>query len=414
MRFYLNNGKIFKKRQKRVKKTILTATMLCSMIVAEEFEYDGKVTLESSLLEHNLDNKRGDQIALRLEGKAKYRLDENKKVVAKVQALYDTHDKGRSYFDFADLYFEHNFKNYSFLIGRSTRSWGVMEFYSHVDNFNTKNWLDNPFDFDSKIGAWNFSYSYKLDSGKISLITKMYEEKQKIQDIRSVNRFFGKNYDDGLETSRDRIAPTIYVKYSPLLEDKSLNYSLIFQRGYDEQRYLAPINSKDENSSIRQNAYVVDKVMAYGVLKRGNTEYKTELAYTHSEDSVVSHYAQVSLGLEHTLPKVYKEMDLGVLFEIYEYKAFEKNRLKAIDFPKLFADDMVLGLRVSQNDKYGSELLGGVSYDRHNQEKIYFMKYDTRISDKYKLGVNLQHLAPHKGSLFRDVDSVKVEFGYLF
>jgi len=389
-------------------------TLFCSLIVADESEYGGVVMLESSLFSHDLDNRRDEQIDVRLDAGAKYRLDDDKRVVVKVQALYDAHDKGRSYFDFADLYFEHNFKKYNFLIGKSTRSWGVMEFYSHVDNFNSKNWLDNPFDFKSKIGAWNFSYDYKMNSATISFIAKMYEQRQKIQDERSVNRFLTKYYDDRLETSRDRSSPTIYVKYTPLLKDKQLNYSLIFQRGYDEQRYFAPINSGDENSSIRQNAYIVDKLMAYGKWDRGNTEYKTELAYTHSEDSVVSNYAQVSLGLEHTLQKIYGEMDLGVLFEVYEYKAFEKNRLKAIDFPKLFADDMVFGLRVSQNDKYNSELLGGVSYDRHNQGKIYFMKYDTHVGDRYKVGVNLQHLAPHKGSLFRDVDTAMVKFGYLF
>jgi hypothetical protein len=396
-----------------VKKIILTTTLFCSFIIAEDIKYGGVISTELSYISHDLDKTRDKQIALRLDVNSTYKIDKDKRVVIRLKSLTDAGDEDRRYFDIANLYFEHDFEKSRFLIGRNIRDWSAMEFYSHTDNFNTKNWLDNPFDFDSKLGAWNFEYLYHLEDADISLIAKMYEDSQRVQDSRSSNRLLPKNYDSALETSRDRSSPTLYLKYSPS-KDKDFNYSLIFQRGYDEQRYLAPVNIRDINSSVRQNAYVVDKLMGYATLTQENTKYKTELAYTHSEDSKVSNYAQMSVGVEHTLNKLYKDMDLGVLFEIYEYKAFEENHLKAVDFGKLFDDDIVLGFKLSQNDKYGSELLSGVTYDRHNEDKIYFMKYGTYISDKYKLGVNLQHLAPHKSSVFKDADSVKVEVGYLF
>jgi hypothetical protein len=405
---------MFDKKGKRVKKIILTTTLLCSCIVANELEYEGEITAEFFSLRHDLDKKRDKEVALRLDARVKYQLDSDKKIVVELQGVGDVGDEERRYIDFANLYFEHSFKDSAFLIGRSTRTWGAMEFYSHTDNFNTKNWLDNPFDFNSKLGAWNFSYTHRFRDAEISVITKLYEEKQEVQDRRSPHRFLPLRYSSVLETSRDRSSPTVYLKYSPLSKKDGLDYSVIFQRGYDEQRYLAPMNSRDENSSIRQHAYIVDKLMGYATFTKGDTKYKTELAYTQSEYTGVADYAQGSLGIEHTLKNIYKEMDLGFLVEYYEYKAFQTDKLNAKSFEKLIDDDVALGIRLSQNDKYNSELLGGVMVNRHNKEKIYFMEYATHLSDKYKLGVNLQHLAPHKGSIFGDVDTIKVDIGYHF
>jgi len=416
MEFYLNNGKMLDKNKDEVlklKKTILITTLLCSLIASKEIEYQGEISSEFIVMQHDLDKTRDKEIALRLDIKAKYQIDEDKKVVARVQGIGDIGDEERRYIDVSELYFEHRFPNSAFLIGKNIRSWEAMEFYNHTDNFNTKNWLDDPFDFDSKLGALNFSYNYFLDDASLCVIAKLYENGQKVQDERSSNRFAPLKYSNALETSQDRSSPTLYLKYTPKAKD-NIDYSLILEHGYDEQRYLVPVNRRDINGSLKQHSYIVDKLMGYGTLKRGNTIYKSELALTYSEDSNVAHYSQASLGAEHTLHKFYKEMDIGGLVEYYKYKAFQKDKYNAKSFNKLFDDDLVLGMRVSQNDKYNSELLTGVMIDRHNSEKVYFAEYDTQINDKYKIGVDLQHLAPHKGSFFRDVDRIRVELGYYF
>jgi len=43
-----------------------------------------------------------------------------------------------------------------------------------------------------------------------------------------------------------------------------------------------------------------------------------------------------------------------------------------------------------------------------------FVKYNTRLLEKYKLGVSYQHLEPKTGSTFQKLDSAKLEIAYYF
>ncbi len=66
------------------------------------------------------------------------------------------------------------------------------------------------------------------------------------------------------------------------------------------------------------------------------------------------------------------------------------------------------------NDLSSSEVLGGLDIDLDTQEKIFFVEYDTRVMEKYKLKTSYQHLEPEDSSLFEELDRVKLEFGYYF
>lgn len=392
-------------------KIITLSFVLCSVLPnlhAQNLEYKGNIGFESSYAKHDIVGKRDYQNALRLELELKQKID-NGQMVFSGEAIIDTDDKERRYVDVNDLYYKHEFENSDLLIGRNTRFWGAMEFYNHTDNFNTKDWLDDPFDYDSKIGANNIAYTHYFDNSEFSVIAKVHEEKQRVQDSESVNNFLPPSYSDSLETQKSENRPTVYLKYSGSAEEMQLDYSLIYQNGYDEQRYLAPVGAE-----LRQHAYLVDKVMAYATLVSGETIYKTELAYTKSDDEKVSDYAQMSLGLEHTLYGVWGKSDLGLLAEYYKYDARDDTKLGAKEFGNLLADDVTLGFRVSLNDSSDSDILGGVAVDRDNKEKLVFVEYNTRLYDKYKLGLSYQHLAPEDGSTFQELDSVKMEFGYYF
>jgi hypothetical protein len=382
--------------------------------IEKDIEYKGNIGVETAYLRHDMKGKRDNQSAIRFEADGKYQFKENQKFVAKVKALYDTNDNKRRYFDINDLYFQHDFEDYNFLIGKSTRFWGAMEFYNQSDTFNTKDWLDNPFDYESKIGAWNIAYTRFFDDSELSIIVKLHEEKQAMQERRSVYNFLPTAYDKKLDTDSDN-EPTIYLKYSSSIDKYQVDYSLIYQNGYDEQRYMVQKTSRDTNiSSMQQHAYNVDKFIGFGTMVRGDTLYKTELAYTSSHDDKVADYAQGSIGLEHTLYGIWNKMDVGLIAEYYKYKIFQNHRFNAKSFGKLFDDDLSLGFRLSLNDISSSEVLGGWDIDRHNREQLFFVEYNTRIEDKYKLGVSYQHLTPKEDSSFEKLDSVMVEFGYYF
>jgi hypothetical protein len=391
-----------------MKKILLLSSLLSSFLLAEGLEYKGNIGFETAYADHDIEGKRDTQNTLRLELELKQKTKSGQ-LVFSGEGIADLDDKERRYMNVKDLYYKHEFENSDLLIGRNTRFWGALEFYNHTDTFNTKDWLDDPFDYDAKIGANNIAYTQYFDDSEFSVIAKVHEERQRVQDGESVSNFMPSIYSDNLETQKDRDRPTVYLKYSSSGEDIQIDYSFIYQNGYDEQRYLAPVGAE-----LRQHAYLVDKVMAYATLVSGSTIYKTELAHTKSDDDKVSDYSQLSLGVEHTLYGVVGKSDLGLLAEYYKYKERDDSKLGAKDFGNLFADDVVLGFRYSFNDSADSDILGGVAIDRDNHEKMVSLEYNTRLYEKYKLGLSYQHLAPEEGSVFEEMDSVKLDFGYYF
>ena len=392
-----------------MKNIITFSTLLSSFLWGQSLEYKGNIGIESSYIDHNIAGKRDQQSAVRAELELKQKT-ENGQMVFFGEAIIDQEDKNRRYVDVNDLYYKHEFENSDLLIGRNTRFWGAMEFYNHTDTFNTKDWLDNPFDYDAKLGSNSIAYTHYFDNSELALIAKVGEEGQRVQDKASVNNFLPPIYNDTLKTENGKNRPTLYLKYSGSAEETQFDYSFIYQNGYDEQRYLAPV----AGGALQQHAYLVDKVMAYATLVNGETIYKTELAYTKSDDDKVSDYAQMSVGIEHTLYGVWGKSDLGLLAEYYRYDAQDDKKLGAKDFGNLFADDVTLGFRLSVNDSADSDVLGGVAVDRDNKEKLVFVEYNTRLAEKYKLKLSYQHLSPKDGSTFQGLDSAKVAFGYYF
>ena len=391
-----------------MKKIIILSTVLSSFLLAKGLEYKGNIGIESAYFKHDIVNKREQQNTLHAELELKKKV-ENGIFVLNVESILDKDDKERRYIDVNDLYYKHDFENSDLLIGRNTRFWGAMEFYNHTDVFNTKDLRDNPFDYDSKIGSNNIAYTQYFENSELALIAKVHEMGQKVQESRSIYNFFPTSYNDTLVTQEDKDRPTFYLKYSGSGEETQIDYALIYQNGYDEQRYLAPVGT-----SLQKHAYIVNKVMGYATLVSGDTIYKTEVAYTKSKDEKVSDYGQLSLGLEHTLYRIWGKSDLGVLAEYYRYEARDDTKFGAREFGNLFQDDVSLGFRLTVNDDSDSDVLGGVSIDRDNHEKIFFVEYNTRLVDKYKLGISYQHLSPEVGSVFQKLDSAKVEIAYYF
>jgi hypothetical protein len=384
---------------------LLLALSLPLVMIGGEWEYKGNIGFEAQYLHHDIDNKRDNALALRLEGEVKKELGDAV-FVAKIKGILDKDDQERRYVDFNDFYYQYNFEDSDILVGRNTRFWGALEFYNLTDVFNTKDFLDDPFDYDSKLGAWNIAYTKYLENSEISLIVKLHEERQRMQDSKSVNNFFPLPYHDKPITQKDENRPSIFLKYAGSGEEVQVDYGVVYQNGYDAQRYMSM-----EGGKLQQNAYIVNKLMGYATYINGDTIYKTELAYVLSEEEKVSDYVEVGLGVEHTLYSFWDKRDLGLLAEYYRYEAKDSDK---VDVNKFFANDVTLGFRLSLNDLDSSEVLGGLDVDLDNEEKIFFVEYQTRLLDSYKLKTSYQHLAPEDDSVFKELDRVKLEFGYYF
>ena len=375
------------------------------IMIASPLEYKGNIGFEAQYLHHDIAGKRDNALALRLEAEVKKEIGKGT-FAAKVKGIWDKDDSIRRYLDFSDLYYTLEFEESDLLIGRNTRFWGALEFYNITDVFNTKDLLDDPFDYDSKLGAWNIAYTKYLDNSEISLILKLHEEKARMQDSKSVDNFLPLAYDDTLHTQEDENRPSLFVKYSGSGDEVQVDYGVVYENGYDDARFLSM-----KDGRLQQNAYIVNKLLAYATYIHADTIYKTEMAFALSDEDKVSDYAALGLGLEHTLYGIWEKRDLGLLMEYYRYEAKDGDKA---DLQKLFDNDLTLGFRLSLNDLSSSELLGGWDIDIDDDEKIFFLKYETRVMEKYKFKTSYTHLAPGRGSAFKKLDRARVEFGYYF
>ncbi len=380
---------------------ILLFILLISCRLFSEVEYKGNIGFEAQKFIHDISNKRDNSLAFYLETEFKKKFYSSE-IVVKIKGMFDKDDKNRRYVDFNDLYYLYNFENSDILIGRTTLFWGALEFYNISDVFNSKDFLDDLFDYSSKLGSWNIAYTRYFENSEISIITKLYEERQKMQDLKSINYFFLLPYDDDLITQKDRFRPTIFLKYSGFGDEIQIDYSFIYQNGYDNQRYMIVQNGK-----LRQNAYLVNKLLGFLTLVIDDTIYKAEAAFAKSDDKKVSDYVQFGVGIEHTLYGIWDKKDLGLLLEYYRYESDQK-------IQNFFENDLVIGTRILINDVASSSILAGLDIDLENKEKIFILKYDTRVFDSYKLVFSYQKLSPKRDSIFKELDQIKFEFSYYF
>ncbi len=386
-----------------MKKLVLTL-FFPLILISSELEYKGNIGFETSYLHHDMPNKRDSALALHLEAEFKKEFGDGE-VVVKLKSFFDKDDKNRRYVDFNDLYYKYNFEESDILIGRNIRFWGALEFYNLSDVFNTKDFLDNPFDYESKLGAWNVAYTRYLENSEISLIIKLYEDRQPMQDKESVNNFLPLPYNDKLNRQKGKDRPSVFLTYSGSLDEVQMDYGAIYQNGYDSSRYMSL-----KDNSLVQNTYIVNKFIGYATYIYGDTIYKTELVYTFSDDNEIGDYGEFGFGLEYTLYSFWDAKDLGLLSEYY----YNDNKKDAKKLGKFFGNDLTFGFRLSMNDQSSSEVLGGFDIDLDNKEKIFFIKYDTRVLEKYKLGLSYQRLDPVSESSFKELDELKLEFGYYF
>jgi hypothetical protein len=379
--------------------------LLVPLLSFAQIEYKGNVGLKSAFYEQKDSKKRDSNLALTFDIELKKRFD-NGQFLFNAKSIYDKDDQNRRFTNIKDFSYTHNYDDSDLNIGIQSLFWGSLEFFNITDVYNTKNILDDPFNYDSKIGALGLNYTYYFQNSELSILAKFKEDDQEVQDNKSINNFYPPNYNTHLLTQKENHRPSVFIKYSGSSEDIQLDYSFIYENGYDNNRYISI-----GNNVSHQNAFLVNKFLFYSTLIVDNTIYKSEFSLTQSRSKAVSDYEHIAFGFEHTLVAIWDKKDLGLLVEYYHYNAQENNKQ---NLAILYNDDLNIGFRLNINDQASSELLAGVDIDRDNQEKIYFLSVNTRILEQYKLKLSYQHLSPTQSSVFKKLDLFSIEFNYYF
>jgi len=332
----------------------------------------------------------------------------------------DTH---RSYARIDELYGEYEFDDSQVLVGKSIRFWGALEVRNIADVFNPYDLRADPF-YKTKLGVINAEYTRYTETGELSFIVQLYEQPREMSAYPYVYYYFPKNitYSKDLKTQHGRYRPNIYVKYSDSYEGDtySLDYNVIFQNGYDSQRYYTTHLTANNEVETNEHAYLVNKFITYDTLVSGATLYKLEAIFTDVlNNDQISDYSHLGLGVEHTIPQVYDEADLGLLAEYYSYDTIDGSKRNDLQLFEVFQNDLFLGLRYSFNKGDDSTIVGGGIFDLDYDEDVYYFEYNTRIADSYKITFDYRYIEPskHYATVFNLMgrhQRISLKVGYYF
>jgi len=400
--------------------------------------YQGNIdlTLQSYVKAPIGKEKQNTLLSANLE--AKY-IKENFTGFVKVRVQQDYYDfqgsakhTDRSFVRLDELYGSYDFADDTILIGKNILFWGALEVRNLVNVFNPDELRADPF-YTDKLGVINASYTHYTESGELSAIIKLYEQDRKMPAYPYVYYYFPATvnvapnvnlplvYDDTLKTKASRYRPSIYLKYSDSTDTEyALDYAFIFENGYDSQRYYTQTLQPNNSVTTQENAYLVNKFMTYDTLVVGATLYKLEATYADIlDDELISDYIHVGLGAEHTLTQVYKEADLGLLVEYYRYITLQSGKKDDLALFELFQNDLFLGLRYSFNEGNDASIVGGGIFDLDYNEQVYYMEYQTRLLDTFKLNFDYRYISPSKNyntafKLMGAHERLSLKLGYYF
>ncbi len=379
------------------------ALSICSALMAE-VDFKGHVDLTSQAYLNHREGKHSNNFTASAQLELGY-TKENYETLAKLSAQQDYHDlKGsseqneRSFLRLDEFYAQYEGEAYQLMAGKSIRFWGALEVENIVNGFNPDDLRTDLFDAD-KLGVWNLSYTHYTDNGELAAIIKLEEQDQPMATHPYVYYLFPEfvSYDKDLQTEKSKNRPSVYLKYSASTDTEyALDYALIFENGYDSQRYFSSSGPLiGFPVTFKEHAYLVNKIMSYNTLVVGSTLLKLEALYTDViDEETVSDYYHLGWGLEHTLTQFYEQADLGLIAEYYKYDTLEDDKLSDLELFEIFQNDLFLGLRYSFNEGNDASIVGGVIWDLDYREQSYYLEYEGRVAETFKLKLDYRYVEP--------------------
>jgi len=385
------------------------STLLLGTSLLCDVEIKGHLDLQAQAYLTHPEQKHPDNYTAMAQIELGY-LKDDFEAIAKLSAQQDYYDlqsssdhNDRSFLRLDELYAKQDFEDSQILAGKSIRFWGALEVDNIVDTFNPDDLRTDLFDTD-KLGVWNASYTQYTDTGELSLIIKIDEQDQPMAAYPYVYYLFPEYvfYDKSLQLEKSRNRPSVFLKYSGSTDTEyALDYAFILENGYDSQRYFTsdgPLNGSPV--TFKQHAYLVNKAMTYNTLVVGASLFKMEALYADVIDNkLISDFYHLGLGVEHTLTQVYEQADLGLIAEYYKYDTLQSHKYSDLDLFQIFQNDLFVGLRYSFNEGNDASIIGGAIVDLDYHEQSYYIEYEGRLAETFKLNLDYRYTEPSPDTL---------------
>ncbi len=326
------------------------------------------------------------------------------------EAYYDfTKESDKTERTFArvnEFYAKYDFKEDALKAGKSIEFWGALELRNITDGFNPTDFRNNIFAKD-KFGVYNVAYTHYFENSELSLVAKLQEEQQFMAVKPYVYYFFPSfvSYNGTLKTEESKNRPSIYLKYSGSTDTQfPIDYAFIYENGYDSQRYFTPDSlsnlQQGKPTKFQENAYIVNKFMTFNTMVVGSTLIKLEALYAKVDNNpVVGDYSHIGVGVEHSVENIYESHTLGLIAEYYRYDTYDSNKANDRALFETMQNDLFLGARYTFNNADDSSFVGGGVFDLEYDEQTYYVKFESRVAETFKLSCDYYYIVPSEKNL---------------
>lgn len=319
---------------------------------------------------------------------------------------WDQHDKERTHSDIRELSWLKVFDASELRVGLRKVFWGVSESQHLVDVINQTDLVES-LDGEQKLGQPMINYALIQDWGTVDLFILPYFRER---------TFAGVN---GRLRSALPVDTTTPI-YESTDKQNHVDYAARWMKSLGDW----DIGLSHFNGTSREPVFIPGSgntvliPVYYQMQQTGLDLQATKGAWLWKVEAIARHinntsYMASTTGFEYTFNGVFESAsDIGLVAE-YLYDDRKSNATTP------FEDDLMLGVRWTNNDVNDTSVLVGVIADRKDSSRLYSIEASRRIGETMKLNIEarvFEGLSPTNIFLYplRDDDFVQIELAYYF
>lgn len=288
-------------------------------------------------------------------------------------ARHDFSDPSRTHEDIREALWQHFDGEQEWRIGIDEVFWGVTESRHLVDIINQTDYLER-IDGDAKLGQPMINWNWQGRRNSVELYFLPYFREAEFPDaggrFRTPLPVTDASYTDG--ASEDETSAAVRWHYSGLGSDLALSY---FEGVSRDPRYDVVL----QGGQLRiQPTYV--GLSQWGLEAQravGDWLLKAEAIYREAD---TESWAGVT-GFEYT----FNDTLGGTTGLLLEYLRDTREWVPA----DTFQDDIFIGIRYASSSLSSTNMLAGFYQDRRHGGRVFKLKLDTRLAQKFKLSLEL-------------------------
>lgn len=320
----------------------------------------------------------------------------------------DQHDAESTHYDIRELYWQTIIKDWELSVGLKKIFWGVTEANHLVDIINQSDGLEGV-DIEEKLGQPMIHLSKYFNWGTLDVFGMTYHRPLLYPGAEGRPRPAGVlDYSKvTYESSHKRYQPELGIRWSHSFNLGNVGFDIGLSHFYGTSR--APL-FRNTGNFLPEIFY--ERINQTGLelqAATGPVLWKLEAIRRVSKRKTITAFV---VGQEYTISNIFNTgADLGFLTE-YNFDDRGDELITGFD------NDIYTGIRITGNDTNATEFLGGYTYDLSSKTQNYFIKFNRRLSDTWK--VNIQATGFPKVSTneflyqLRNDDFIKASLIYYF